>query len=114
MNSISGLSPKQLRQAADIKERIESLEEELTQVLGATGEPFVEAAPKKRRLSAKGLANIRAGVRRRRFGRPKGNGSLAEPGRKRKRRMSAEGRARLSAAAKARWKKARAQGKTTL
>jgi hypothetical protein len=111
MNSITGLSPKQLRQAADIKERIQSLEEELAQVLGATGEPFVEAAPKKKRLSAQGLANIRAGVRKR-FG--QANEGPTRAGRKRKRRMSAAGRARLSEIAKARWKKSRAQGKSTL
>ena len=37
-----------------------------------------------------------------------------ESGRKRVRRMSAAGRARISAAAKARWKKAKAAGKNTL
>jgi len=40
-------------------------------------------------------------------------GTQATPTKKR-RKMSAEGRAPISAAAKARWKKAKAAGKTTL
>ena len=58
-------------------------------------------------MSAEGLANIRAGVAKR----------LAAQGKavqKAKRKFSAAGRAALSAAAKARWAKAKKAGKTTL
>jgi hypothetical protein len=113
MNPITGLTPQQLRKAADIKEKIVSLQKDLDQILGAPPEILTEAPRrKKRRLSAQGLANIRAGVRKR-LGRLS-NVEPAVPGRKRKRRMSAEQKERLSAIAKARWRKARTQGKNAL
>ncbi len=108
------MTPQQLRRAADIKERILSLEKELNQLLGPPVEIPVEAALKrKRRLSARGIANIRAGNRKRRGKAPGTNGSV-EPRSKGKRKMSAARKARLSAIATARWKKVRAQGKTAL
>jgi len=114
MNSITSLTPQQLRRAADIKERILSLEKELNQLLGPPAEISVGAPPKrKRRLSAKGTANIRAGARKRRGKLPGTNGSV-EPRSKGKRKMSAARKARLSAIATARWKKVRAQGKNAL
>jgi hypothetical protein len=53
MSSITNLSPSQLRQAADIKEKVSALEIELSQVLGSASQPVaVQAAaapaPKKR------------------------------------------------------------------
>jgi hypothetical protein len=60
-----------------------------------------------RKLSAKGLANIRAGVLKRMESQSK---ATTKP----KRKMSAAGRAALAAAAKARWAKAKAAGKSTL
>ena len=60
----------------------------------------------RRKLSAKGLANIRAAQRARRA-REKGastDGSKSAP----KRRISAAGRARIAAAARARWAKVKA------
>src|SRR6266404_6765452 len=106
MNSIVSLSPQQLRRAADIKERIQSLEKELAKLLVAPVESRVKTVSRRKTLSAQGLANIRAGVRKR-TGRPQ-----ATP--KRKRKLSAAGRARLSTLAKERWKKSRAEGKSTL
>jgi len=143
MNPIT-ITAEQLRQAADIQERIQSLQQELSQILGAassatqgafpqgrrTGRRVMSAAGRaaiaaaararwarikgtasKRKLSAQGLANIRAGVAKRmaamRAGKP-----AATPAPKRK--ISAAGRARLSALAKARWKKARAEGRAKL
>jgi hypothetical protein len=114
MNTISSLSPQQLRQAADLKERIVSLQEELDRLLGAPPEILVEAPRRRRKhLSAQALANIRAGVRKR-VGGLKSLASPAKPTRKRKRRMSAAQKARLSAIAAARWKKVKAQGKSKL
>jgi hypothetical protein len=59
--SIASLSAKQLRRAADIKDKIQSLEKELEQILGSSIEPAAPAAPKKRRkMSAAGRARIAA------------------------------------------------------
>jgi len=95
MNSFADLSVKQLRRAIVIKERLGKLESQLAALLGVASSGTV------------------TGKRR---GRPPGSGAaLRTPhvdGRKRKR--SAAWRAKLAAAARARWKKAKAQGKTTL
>ena len=92
-------TPKQLRKAANIQEKIQSLQEQLGQLLGASAQPATRG-PRKRRLSAQGLANIRAGVRKR-------LAAKAKTARHPKRKFSAAGRARLAALAKARWAKAK-------
>ena len=137
MNPIT-ITAQQLRQAADIQEKIQSLQKELNQILGATVESAPSESPKKRKmsaagrraiaaaakarwakikgtapkrkLSAQGIANIRAGVARRMAAR--GKASAAKP--VRKRNLTAAGRAALSAAAKARWANAKRAGKTKL
>jgi hypothetical protein len=139
------ITPTQLRKAADIQERIQSLQQELGQLLGASGpgETATTEAPKKRKfsaytrakmrkaqiarwakikgtapsakpaqkhkrkLSAQAIANIRAGVAKRMAAKGK---AIQKP----KRKFSAAGRAALAAAARARWAKAKAAGKTTL
>jgi len=118
MNSFTDVSAKQLRHAASIKERIDELEHELSQILGTsharTGGSDHSTAPRrtgKRRMSAAGRAAIAAGARAR-WARIKGTATKSAT--KPKRKMSAAGRARLSALAKARWKKARAAGRATL
>jgi hypothetical protein len=64
--SIASLSAKQLRRAADIKDKIQSLEKELEQILGSSIEPAAPAAPKKRRkMSAAGRARISAAAKAR-------------------------------------------------
>ena len=136
--NITSLSPKQLRKAADIQEKIQSLQEELGQLLGgetpssaqtteepkkkrkmsAAGRAAIRAAQiarwakikgtaPKRKLSAEKLANIRAGVAKRMAAQRK---AVQEP----KRKFSAAGRAALSAAAKARWAKAKKTRKSRL
>ena len=58
---IASLSAKQLRRAADIKDKIQSLEKELEQILGSLIKPAAPAVPKKRRkMSAAGRARIAA------------------------------------------------------
>jgi len=131
------LTPTQLRKAADIQERIQSLQKELGQLLGdsgpggaatteapnkrkvsAAGRARMRAAqkarwarikgaeaPKKRKLSAQGLANIRAGVAKR-------MASQGKAVRRPKIQRSAAWRAAVSAAAKARWAKAKKAGKS--
>jgi hypothetical protein len=105
------ITAQQLRRAANIQERIQSLKNELGQLLGFFVQSVSEAPtkPKKRRMSAAGRAAI-AAVARARWAKIKGT----RPARKLKRKLSAAGRARLSALAKARWKKAKARGKATL
>jgi hypothetical protein len=64
--SISSLSAQQLRRAADIKDKIQSLEKELEQILDSSTEPVSVAVPKKRRkMSAAGRARIAAAAKAR-------------------------------------------------
>src|SRR5262245_14368265 len=98
MNSLADLSVKQLQRAIAIKKRISGLESALSQLLGVASSGRVPA----------------------RRGRPPGvSATSAVPGRRgkrdgRKRSRSAAWRAKLAAAARLRWKKAKAAGKTSL
>ena len=153
MNSIVNLTPQQLRQAADLQEKIQELQHELNQLLGAPAQaPGVAAesiteepkkrvvsaaskakmrraqrerwarikgtaaepkpeAPKKRKLSPEGLAAIRAGVAKRMA--KQGTKAVLSDG-KPKIQRSAAWRKAVSLAAKARWAKEKAAGKTRL
>jgi hypothetical protein len=102
-------TPKQLRRAADIQERIQSLQKELGELLGGLDEAVATQAPKKRRMSAAGLANIRAGVRKRMMAQGKRT-AVQKP----KRKISAAAKARLSRLAKARWAAVKKAGKSRL
>jgi hypothetical protein len=120
--SITTLSPHQLRQAADLKERIDALQDQLSDILaGKVSAPVVRETPPapktgRRKMSAEGRARI-AAAQRARWAARRGEAKLkpkdALPG-KPKRKMSAAAKARLSAAAKARWEKAKAAGKSRL
>lgn len=120
MNSISSLTPEQLWKAADLKEKIDELEAELAALFGDTAAGSPEAvAPRngrrrggKRRLSAQGLANIRAGVAKRMRG--QGGRPAAMARRKPRRRLSAAGRKALSEKLRARWAARKAAGKAKL
>lgn len=130
-------TPKQLRKAAKIQERIQSLQKELGQLLGGSDETAAIEAPRKRRkvsaagrarmraaqkarwarikgtapkkkISAQGLANIRA-AQKARWAKVKA-GKVQTP----KKKFTAAGRAALAAAARARWAKVKAAGKTRL
>jgi hypothetical protein len=108
---MTNLSASQLRRAADIKDKIESLQKELSRLLGSIDGAV---APRKRRkMSAAGRARIGAAVRLR-WAKVKGRKSAAKPVKKARRKMSAAGRAKIAAAARARWAKAKAAGKNTL
>jgi len=132
-------TPKQLRKAADIQEKIQSLQKELGHILGneipvplivAKGTPRkrrkfstytrtkmrkaqqarwakIKGRAPKRKMSAQGLANIRAGVLKR-------MAAQGKPAKKVKRKFTAAGRARLAALAKARWAKVKAAGMSRL
>jgi hypothetical protein len=103
------LSSQQLRRAADLKERIEALQSELSALLGGTPEP----TPLRRRyMSAAGRARI-AAAQRARWAQFHANGH-GQAARKPRRTMSPAAKARLAAVARARWKKAKASGKNAL
>src|SRR3954463_13448986 len=118
---LTNLSPAQLRKAADLKERIESLTDELGKILdgGSSSAPapsFIRGGP--RQMSAAGRARIGAAARARwakvraaKGGNTAKVASTKGPGR---RTMSPAGRARIAAAARARWAKAKAAGKFRL
>src|ERR1017187_1520589 len=105
--NITSLSPKQLRKAADIQERIQSLQEELGQLLGGPAESAATEAPKKRKVSAAGKARMRA-AQIARWAKIKGTAPEAEPAPEPKRKMSAQGLANIRAGVA---KRMAAQGK---
>jgi hypothetical protein len=112
MNALIDLSPAQLRQAANIQEKIQGLQEELTSILGhevPTPSRTSGRIGSKRRMSAAGRRAIAAAAKAR-WAKVKGD----KPASKGRRKMSAAAKARLSALAKARWKKAKAAGKKAL
>jgi hypothetical protein len=106
METLTNLTPKQLRQAADLKERIEALQQKLDGLLGASA--AARAVPK-RKISAAGIARIRAAQKARWAAIKKSKGAPRP-----KRKVSAAGRARLAALARARWAKVKAAGKRSL
>jgi hypothetical protein len=110
MNSIINLSSHQLRQAAQLKEKIQSLEKELVRFLGSSTKPAAHTTPKKKRtMSASARAKISAAAKAR-WARV--NGKKSAP--KAKNKMSPAARKKLSAMAKARWAKVKAAGKKKL
>jgi hypothetical protein len=103
MNVIN-LTASQLRAAADLKEKIAGLEQQLNQLLDS--EPAVKG-----KISAAGKAKI-AHAQKARWAKIKAAKSsvkaVAEPVAKKKFKMSAAAKAKISAAAKARWAKIKA------
>lgn len=110
--NLSDLTAVQLRRAAALKERVERLQKELATLLGALATPQAPAAApkKKRKMSAAGLANIRA-AQKARWAKVKAAAKPAQPPRKKKFTMSAAAKAAISKAAKARWAKIKAAQK---
>jgi len=121
--SITNLTPAQLRQAAALKEKIEQLQKQLTQLLGTqapVSKPVPTVAPKaikaRKKMSAAGIAKIRA-AQKARWAKIKGAAPKTvpaiikvvtpakSPAKNVKRVLSAAARAKMAAAAKARWAK---------
>lgn len=112
--SLMNCTAQQLRRAADLQEKIESLEQQLGEILGTTGSASEGLVLQpKRRFSAATIAKMRASQQAR-WAANRGTDAAATSTPKRRRRMSPAAKARLSAVAKARWKKARAAGKSRL
>ena len=113
--SIINLTPSQLRQAANIKEKIEQLQKQLGQLQGTKVVPASTPAtkPARKKISAAGIARIKAAQKARwakiKVAAKPAVKSAAKPAKKARKKLSAEGRAKIVAAAKARWAKIRAE-----
>ena len=113
--SIANLTSTQLRQAADLKDKIAGLEKQLDHLLGTK---VVKAAPqpakKKGGMSAAGRAKVSA-AQKLRWSKIKAAASKTAPKAakpaKKKFTMSAAAKAKISAAAKLRWAKIKAAKK---
>jgi hypothetical protein len=112
--SIINLTPSQLRQAADLKEQIEKLQNQLDQLHGSEAAPVSSPVtkPAKRKISAAHIAKIRAAQKLRwaKVNAAKGKtaAKLVAVKVPQKGGMSLAGRANIAAAAKARWAKVNA------
>ena len=112
MSIINQLTAQQLRWAADLKDKIAALQKQLGQLTGAGGasaaRASVEAAkPARRKISAAGIAKIRA-AQKARWAKIKGTTVepvLAQRAAPKKRTLSTVTRAKMAAAAEARWAK---------
>jgi|ERR1700722_1076645 hypothetical protein len=111
--NLHGLSAKQLRRAADLKEKIATLQNELESYLGIVVSSVSNLLSPKRksRMSAAGRARIIAAQKARWAKVKAGKPATKAKGR---RKMSAAARAKIAAAARARWAKAKASGKKAL
>ena len=127
MINLSSLTSHQLKRAAAIKDQIEALHLELANLTGEeTAAPATPAAkPARKKISAAGIARIKA-AQKLRWAKIKGGKtsvakvaaktaakSTAKPAGKRS-KMSAAARAKIAAAAKARWAAVKAAGKKKL
>ena len=114
MSTIANLSSKQLRRAADLKEKISALEDELAAVLGSAAgaaESPVAGKAKKRKISAAGIARIKAAQKLRWAKYNKKSAAAAPAPKPKKFTMSAAAKAKIGAAAKARWARIKAAKK---
>lgn len=116
--NIHSISTAVLKEAVEIREQIEELEQRLSRLLGGATpdtEPLDQPTRtrRKRRLSPEGRARIAEAVRAR-WARQKGlslGSSVETPSDsqpRRRRRLSPEGRARIAAASRARWARQKA------
>jgi len=121
MTKLADLTTTQLHQIITIKEQIETLQSQLDSIAGggevqspSTEEALVPAKRKYHMSAAHKRKLIKALARARKIRWAKAKGTKTKPTRKKEWRSSPAVRAKLSAAAKARWAKARAEGRKTL
>jgi len=109
MSAITDLSIQQLRHIANLKEKIQSLEDELDGIVSGRRSRLDRAGRAKRpyRIGAAARNRIAAAQRARWA---KYRKSTVKP----RRKFSAAARAKIAAAARARWAKAKASGKNKL
>jgi len=115
MSLFNQLTAQQLRRAADLKDKIAVLQKQLDQLMGVSGTGKTSAAPKaekpaRRKMSAAGIAKIRA-AQKARWAKIKAAQVPVQKLVAKKRTMSAAAKAKISAAAKARWAKVKAAQK---
>jgi hypothetical protein len=108
--SILNLTSNQLREAADLIEKIAKLQSQLAAITGTEAEVLVKSTePAKRKFSLTHLAKIKAAQKKRwakfQAAKPETAPKTAEPVKRAKKKISAEGIARIKAAQKLRWAK---------
>jgi len=119
MTELKNLTVEQLRQAVSIKERIVSLEAELSAIMvdGTSGpvKSQVASSSTGRRMSAAGRARIAAAARAR-WAKVRGQKAPRQEADStpKRRKMSRAAKAKMAAAARARWAKAKAAGRNAL
>ena len=103
-SNMTNITPAQLRKAADLQEKIQSLQSELNSILGGgevstPAETATTEKPKKRKFSAASRAKMRASQRARWADKEETTPGEPEPAakQKQKRKMSAEGLANIQA-----------------
>ena len=111
--NITRLTAQQLRHAADIVEKIGSLEAQLLKYIGGSNSSPAVAPRKKSKMSAAGRARIIA-AQKARWAKVKAGKKSAKPAKAKKRTMSAAAKAKIAAIARARWAKVKAAGKKAL
>ena len=101
---MTNITPAQLRKAADLQEKIQSLQSELNSILGGgevstPAETATTESPMKRKFSAATRAKMRASQRARWADKEETTPGEPEPAakQKQKRKMSAEGLANIQA-----------------
>ena len=105
---LSSLSVQQLRKAATLKEKIQSLEKKLGQLLGSSTKSAAPAVPRKKfKMSKAARARISAAAKAR-WAKRKGSKPSVKPARKGRGKMSAAAKARLSAKLKMIWARRKA------
>jgi hypothetical protein len=114
MNLFANLSAQQLRHAADLKEKIAALQDELSRYLNGSTETHTPAPKRKFKMSAAGRARIIAAQKVRWAKVKAGKASTKHAHKPGKRKMSAAAKAKIAAAARARWARAKAAGKKSL
>jgi hypothetical protein len=125
MSKLTDLTTSQIRRIIVIKEQIEALQGQIESIVAGGGVeipvPTAEEAPvpakRKYLMSAshkRKLVKALAKARRIRWARAKGTTATLKPTKQKDRRSSPATNAKLAAAARARWAKVRAEGKTTL
>lgn len=111
--NITRLTAEQLRHAADLVEKIGSLEAQLLKYIGGSNASPAAVPRKKSNMSAAGRARIIA-AQKARWAKVKAGKKGAKPAKGKKRTMSAAARARIAAVARARWARVKAAGKKAL
>ena len=96
--NITTLSPQQLRKAADIQEKIQSLQEELGQLLGGFEAPAIETTEAEEAKDECCWCAAIAAAARARWAKIKGTASSAKPAKEPKRKLTPAMKAALERA----------------